>query len=193
MANIEGQAQECLHYEGRLLNHLELVYRPGERHLVIKLFTALGCTVIDTGATHLGISVNFTDVFPRNNALYASEVTPEQWALEQLLQKALEGGSPLSGAYAGYEEKFRRHPQMTSHFGIRHPSFEALEETVSHLQKNLDPELKGRVQLKGIFRPGDPGSYGKSLMQAFLKTDIAASGLITFGQHIELQAQRNSA
>jgi hypothetical protein len=30
-------------------------------------------------------------------------------------------------------------------------------------------------------------------MQAFIKTDIAACGLITFGQHIELQAQRNGA
>jgi hypothetical protein len=130
-----------------------MVYRPGERHLVTKLLTALGCTVIDTGATHLGISVNFTDDFPRNNALYASEVTPEQWALEQLLQQALEGGSPLSGAYAGYEEKFRHHPQMTSHFGIRSPSFEAVEEIVSHLQKDLDPELRGRVQFKGGFPP----------------------------------------
>ncbi len=193
MATLDQQAQEFSNYNGRLLNHVEMVYRPGERHLVTKLFTALGCTVIDTGATHLGISVNFTDDFPRNNALYASEVTPEQWALEQLLQQALEGGSPLSGAYAGYEEKFRRHPQMTSHFGIRYPSFEAVEEIVSHLQKDLDPELRGRVQLKGVFRPDDPGSYSKSVMQAFIKTDIAASGLITFGQHIELQAQRNGA
>lgn len=193
MANPNQQAGEFLNYKGRLLNHLEMVYRPGERHLVTKLFTALGCTVIDTGGTHLGISVNPTEEFPRNNALYASEVTPEQWALEQLLQKALEGGSALSAAYAGYEEKFRRHPQMTSHFGIRFPSFDAVEQVVSHLQDNLDAELRGRVQLKAIFRPGGPGSYSDSVMQAFIKTDIAASGLITFGQHIELQAQRNVA
>ncbi len=193
MANPNQQAGELLNYKGRLLNHLEMVYRPGERHLVTKLFTALGCTVIDTGGSHLGISVNPTEEFPRNNALYASEVTPEQWELERLLQKALEGGSALSAAYAGYEEKFRRHPQMTSHFGIRFPSFDAVEEVVSHLQDNLDAELKGRVQLKGIFRPGGPGSYSDSVMQAFIKTDVAASGLITFGQHIELQAQRNVA
>lgn len=193
MANPNQQAGEVLNYKGRLLNHLEMVYRPGERHLVTKLFTALGCTVIDTGGTHLGISVNPTEEFPRNNALYASEVTPEQWALEQLLQKALEGGSALSAAYAGYEEKFRRHPQMTSHFGIRFPSFDAVEQVVSDLQDNLDAELRGRLQLKGIFRPGGPGSYSDSVMQAFIKTDIAASGLITFGQHIELQAQRNVA
>ena len=36
----------------------------------------------------------------------------------------------------------------------------------------------------------DPGSYTDLVMQAFIKTDIAASGLLAFGQHIELQAQR---
>ena len=53
MATFDQQAQDFLNYKGRLLNHVEMVYRPGERHLVTKLFTALGCTVIDTGATHL--------------------------------------------------------------------------------------------------------------------------------------------
>jgi hypothetical protein len=192
MANLDEQAQAkgFLSYKGRLLNHLEMVYRPGERHLVNKLFTALGCMVNDTGHTHMGIAVGATDKFGLNNALYASEVTPEQWALEQQLQKALEGKSELAAAYSGYEEKFRRSPQLTSHFGIRYPSFDGLERTLAHLENELDPELKGRVQIKGIFRPGDPGSLSDFIMQAFIKTDIAASGLITFGQHIELQAQR---
>ena len=192
MANLDeqAQAQGFLSYKGKLLNHLEMVYRPGERHLVNKLFTALGCSVSDTGHTHMGIAVGATDKYGLNNSLYASEVTAEQWALEQQLQKALAEGSALASAYAGYEEKFRRHPQLTSHFGIRYPSFDALEKTLDHLENGLDPELKGRVQIKGVFRPGDPGSYSNVIMQAFIKTDIAASGLITFGQHIELQAQR---
>jgi hypothetical protein len=192
MANLDeqAQAQGFLSYKGRLLNHLEMVYRPGERHLVVKLFRSLGCAVTDTGHTHLGIAVGATDKYGLNNALYASEVTPEQWALEEQLQKALIEKSALVGAYAGYEEKFRRDPQLTSHFGIRYPSFDALEDTLARLEKNLDSELTGRVQIKGVFRPGAPGSYSDFIMQAFIKTDIAASGLITFGQHIELQAQR---
>jgi hypothetical protein len=136
------------------------------------------------------VSVGATDKFMLNNSLYASEVTEEQWRLEQQLRKALEGESPLAAAYAGYEEKFRRNPQLTSHFGIRYPSFEAVEKTLDHLQNDLDPELKGRVEIKGISRPGDPGSMTDFIMQAFIKTDIAASGLITLGQHIELQGQR---
>jgi hypothetical protein len=190
MADLDEQAQGFLKYKGRLLNHLEMVYRPGERHLVTKLFTALGCTVTDTGSTYLVIAVGATDPYMLNNTMYASEVTGEQWRLEQQLQKALEGESPLAAAYAGYDDKFRRDPQLTSHFGLRFPSFEKLEETLQHLQNDLDPELVGRVAIKGIFRPGEPGSLADFIMQAFIKTDIAASGLITFGQHIELQAQR---
>jgi hypothetical protein len=190
MADVDQQAQGLSNYKGRLLNHVEMVYRPGERHLVNKLFTALGCQVIDSGATHLYIAVAAPEKYGLNNALYASEVTSEQWALEEQLQKALQAESPLAAAYAGYDDKFRRHPQLTSHFGIRYPSFDKLEETLAHLENDLDPELVGRVQVKGVFRPGAPGSYTDLVMQAFIKTDIAASGLITFGQHIELQAQR---
>jgi hypothetical protein len=190
MAEVDEQTQGLLNYKGRLLNHVEMVYRPGERHLVTKLFTALGCQVTDSGAPHLYISVGARDKHGLNNSLYASEVTREQLALEEQLQQALQGESPLAAAYAGYDDKFRRHPQLTSHFGIRFPSFDKLEETLAHLENDLDPELKGRVQVKGVFRPGAPGSYTDLVMQVFIKTDIAASGLLTFGQHIELQAQR---
>jgi hypothetical protein len=190
MAELNEQTQGLMNYKGRLLNHVELVYWPGERHLVGKLFTALGCTVIDSGATHLYIAVGSPDKYGLNNSLYASEVTKEQLLLEEQLRQALHGESPLAAAYAGYDDKFRRHPQLTSHFGLRFPSFAKLEETLAQLESNLDPELVGRVQIKGVFRPGAPGSYTDLVMQAFIKTDIAASGLLTFGQHIELQAQR---
>jgi hypothetical protein len=192
MADVDIPDQGPVNHQGRLLNHIEMIYRPGERHLVSKLFTALGCNVIDTGHTHLVVALGAPDKYMLNNTVYASEVTPEQWRLEQQLSRALEGESPLAAAYTGYDDKFRRDPQLTSHFGIRYPSFEALEETLKHLENGLDPELVGRVQIKGVFRPGGPGSYVDYIMQAFIKTDIAASGLLTFGQHIELQAQRLS-
>ena len=136
MADVDQQAQGLSNYKGRLLNHVEMVYRPGERHLVTKLFTALGCQVIDSGATHLYIAVATPEKYGLNNALYASEVTREQWALEEQLQKALQAESPLAAAYAGYDDKFRRHPQLTSHFGIRYPSFDKLEERW-HISKTI--------------------------------------------------------
>ena len=51
------------------------------------------------------------------------------------------------------------------------------------------PDLVGRVTLSGVFRPGDPGSYTDTMTQAFVRTDVIASGLLAFGQHIELQWQ----
>jgi hypothetical protein len=52
-----------------------------------------------------------------------------------------------------------------------------------------NPELAGRVSVSGVFRPGDPGSYTDTMVQAFVRTDVIASGLLTFGQHVELQWQ----
>ena len=51
------------------------------------------------------------------------------------------------------------------------------------------PDLAGRVSVSGVFRPGDPGSYTDMMTQAFVRTDVIASGLLAFGQHIELQWQ----
>jgi hypothetical protein len=38
-------------YKGKLLNHVEALYRPGERQLAIDLTEALGCAISDTGFT----------------------------------------------------------------------------------------------------------------------------------------------
>lgn len=190
MANSEADAKAqagLSGYKGRMLNHIETVYRPGERHLAVKLFKAIGCEVSEFGE-YLRIQIAPGEKDPLNNVLYASEVTPEQWQFEQRLQAALAGESPLAVAHDGYDGRFRRQPQRTAHFGIRFPSYAKLEAALSDLENNLDPELKGRLEVAAVFRPGDPGSYGK-IMQAFLKTDIVAAGIVTLGQHIELQAQ----
>jgi len=42
--------------------------------------------------------------------------------------------------------------------------------------------------VSGVFRPGGHGCLASNLVQAFLKTDICAAGIVTLGQHIELQA-----
>ena len=39
--------------------------------------------------------------------------------------------------------------------------------------------------------PGDPGAYTDRMAQAFVWTDVMASGLLTIGQHIELQWHLN--
>jgi hypothetical protein len=125
-----------------------------------------------------------------NNILFATEATPEQWRFEQELQRALTDYLPLAQAYAAFAQKFRTHPQRGPHFGIRYSSFAKLEATLSHLETELDPELKTRVQVVGVFRPNNPGSPTEQVMQAFLETDVVTTGSLSIAQHIELQAQR---
>jgi hypothetical protein len=63
-------------YEGNLLNHIEALYRPGERDLAMELVEALGCSVSDTGfkgdgtESFLAIHPNPADPDIRNNAFY---------------------------------------------------------------------------------------------------------------------------
>jgi hypothetical protein len=174
----------------KALNHVELVYAPGERDLARALFEILGCGVHDSGGPFLSAKIQPDSTDLTNNAMYASEVTDEQWALEQVLQAELADG-PLRDASAGYLAHLQSHPQRSCHFGIRYPSVEALDaalERIEHVSET-NPELAGRVSVSGVFRPGDPGSYTDTMVQAFVRTDVIASGLLTFGQHVELQWQ----
>lgn len=174
----------------RALNHVELVYAPGERPLARALFELLGFDVRDSGGPFLTGMIQPGQGDFANNALYASEVTAEQWALEQALRRALEGGD-LAGPAGAYLAGLRDHPQRSCHFGIRYPTaddHEAALHRIAHVADHA-PDLVGRVTLSGVFRPGDPGSYTDTMTQAFVRTDVIASGLLAFGQHIELQWQ----
>jgi len=174
----------------RALNHVELVYAPGERPLARALFELLGFDVRDSGGPFLtGMIHNGQGDFS-NNALYASEVTPEQWALEQALRAAIDGGD-LAGPAGAYVDSLRAHPQRSCHFGIRYPTATDQDAAIDRIVHVADhaPELVGRVTMSGVFRPGDAGSYTDTMTQAFVRTDVIASGLLAFGQHIELQWQ----
>jgi len=57
----------------------------------------------------------------------------------------------------------------------------------------IDLEGKPEQALRGArerVRPGDEQSMTDDLIQAFVSTDVAFSGLATLGQAIELQAQQ---
>jgi hypothetical protein len=173
----------------KLLNHVELVYRPGERDVARALFEVLGCSVRDSGGPFLSAMIdagagNFID-----NVMFCSEVTSEQWAFEQALQGALGEPGELGTASRTYTELLGRKPQHAFHFGICYDSLAEWEEALARIEKAGadDPELAGRVSVRAVFRPGDPGSLGDTFVQAFVHTDVVAAGLLTLGQHIELQ------
>ena len=164
----------------RCLTHVELLHRPGERAPAAQVLALLGCEPVDRSG-HWFTSFIDPDA-PRdwsNNVLYVSEVGAEQWALEQALP-------PEADAY---RKHMRDQPQSSAHFGFRVSSEDELLRLVDRIQAAgaSDPQLRGRVAVDGVYRPGDPDANAQTMIQAFVWTDVIASGLLTLGQHIEMQ------
>jgi hypothetical protein len=173
----------------RRLNHVEMVYRPGERELAGRVFELLGLRVLDRGGTWFTALVDPAVADFSNNACYASEVTPEQWALEQSLADAIAHDDDGVGATArDYLERLRTEPQRSFHFGIRFHERDDFDAALDRVRAvDDDPELKGRVSLVRVFHPDEPGAAAPNMIQAFLHTDVVAAGVLAFGQHVEFQ------
>jgi hypothetical protein len=181
-------------YRGRLLNHVELLYQRGERDLAIAFFEALGCRVvatdreIETGSTILCVYPEPDECDIVNNVLYLSEVRDPQWELERALAGAVDRDPALAAAVAAFRHKAATAPHGNPHFGLRYPSFAALEAVLDRLEHELDARLRDRVSVC-VVRPSDSASMTDALIQAFVATDLVTAGLFTTGQLIELQAQ----
>ena len=178
-----GSASE----RSRLFNHAELVYAPGERDLVTRFFEALGCRVVDSGGPYLVVLLDPGGQSFYDNCLYVSEIVEEQGELEAALQRALAAGGALGDRYQKFVARFEREPQRTTHLGLRLSSERELDEVLARLEElGTEP---GRVSVARVIRPGDAGSLDPKLIQAFVRTDLCAAGLLCLGQHFELQVQ----
>ena len=174
--------------ELRLFNHAELVYAPGERDLVKRLFEALGCRLVDSGGPYLVVLMDFDATSFYDNCLYVSEIVKEQLEFESILRKRLEAGNEIGDRHQKFIARFEREPQRTTHLGLRLPSDEELDEVLARLD-SLGDALPGRVSVARVIRPGDAASLDAKLIQAFIRTDLCAAGLLCLGQHFELQVQ----
>ena len=182
-------------YNGKGLNHVEVLYQTGERALAIKFATLLGCAVVETpqvtetGSTYICVHPDPDDRDPINNVLYLSEIRPAQRDLEALLRPVLTQDAQLASALQAYRHKAENKPFGIPHFGLRFPTFDSIEPVLQRLDNNRDPDLQGRYTVR-VIRPSDTDALVGDLIQAFVYTDIIATGLFPFGQVIELQAQR---
>lgn len=177
-------------YTGRLLNHLEILYRPGEEGLTVKCFELLGCRVEnDPDSVYQLVYVDPTGDDVVNNTCYISPAREEQVALEAELVKCIGGNQALAEKVEAYRQKAFTAPHGKAHFGIRIPSFAKLEAIIARIENDTPPELQGRIQVASVFRPSDEGSMTSEIIQAFVFTDVFATGPLCFGQMIELQAQ----
>jgi hypothetical protein len=179
-----------------LNNHVEMVHRPGEAALAHKLLTLLNCDPVTSPNAFAGVTWQFS----KDQTLWVSEVTAEQWAFELWLQAQMKsGGTAESRAFA---ESLQSRPQKYSHFGLGQVTLGDWEATVARLRKAAadDPQMQGRISLPLVVRPEDEGSVanesggkmGRTLYQAFLRTDILSTGLLTLGQAIEIQHYREN-
>jgi hypothetical protein len=175
----------------RQLSHVEMVYRPGERALAARVFELLGLRVIDPGGPWLFAHVDPADGNVATNACYASEMTPEQWALEQTLAALIGADDDADGSGSvarAYLSRLASDPQHAVHFGIRVSDRGDFDATLERIRAaEADPELAGRIALIGVYHPDAPGALAPGMIQAFVRTDIVAAGLLAFGQHVELQ------
>jgi hypothetical protein len=182
-------------WNGKGLNHVEVLYQRGERSMAIALTKALGCTAIDTpqvndtGSTYICVHPDENDRDSMNNILYLSEIRAPQHELEQQLKRSFSADAVLGDAVAAYRHKAATLPYGIPHFGLRFPTFDSIEPVLSALEQCASGAMKGRVQVMAI-RPGDARALSQELIQAFVYTDVIASGLFCLGQVIELQAQR---
>jgi hypothetical protein len=183
----------------RMLNHLELVYAPGERSLARTLLEGLGLRVVDPRTDpvpeNLGpaadpylivyVDPESTDVF--DNVIYASEVREEQWRFESAVRQEIARDARLAGLHRGWLDAYEALPQAMTHIGIAYPSPIEVETAVSRLRRT--PELEGRVTLSDVYVPGGPGSLDDRVVQGFVYTDVVSTGLLLSGQQIELQVR----
>lgn len=180
---------QLVDHKSRILNHVEMLYQPGERQLAITAYQALGCKVTRTESATMVVHVSPDGDDTSNNVLYASEVAPEQWELEQALKRVTKKDPELARTYATYMERYRSRPHGITHFGIRYSSAEQLEAALAIMEKDLDQALKDRFRVTRVYHPQNPDARSKITIQAFITTDIIAAGFFTFGQLIELQAK----
>jgi len=183
----------------RMLNHVELVYAPGERPLARSLLEGLGFRVYDpqtesipnplgpAGSPYMVVYLDSDDDDVFDNVLYVSEASEDQWRFECALRDRLAKDEELAAAHRKLREAFGRAPQAMTHFGIAYPSLEEVEAAMTRIADT--PQLEGRVTFSSLYKPGEPGAVDAPVAQSFVHTDVFTTGLLCAGQQIELQVR----
>ena len=152
----------------RFINHLVLLYRPGDADAACRLLQLLGCEIQNMGAHRqttqewFTVKIDATSTMTENVA-YLLPAAPDQLALDDAIARTLgtrsasDGGSAGSPAseYRAYSELVANDPERTFHFGIRFSSFDALEACALAAARagQEEPGIEGRASICMQFRP----------------------------------------
>jgi hypothetical protein len=170
------------------LNHVEFAHRPGERHLVIALIEALGCGWYEVDAPPYGdyLVIRLDGSAHGQNDMFASQAEPEQVALEAALEISVADDPALQD----FRALQRGRPYRAAHIGLRLSSVAALDAAVGRLRTLAEGALAGRLHLGEVMtcNVAEAKATDAPLKQLWIGTDVISTGLLTFGQQIELQA-----
>jgi len=187
--------QKIADFQGSLMNHLNTVYRPGEREAAIKVAEAIGLTVVelplDGHHSMLAGHMNSDDPDILNNVVYFFEMSPVQAKLEEAMKQQIERDADLQEAVAGYHDIAVGRPDATPHIGLQLRSNAQLDAIKEKLA-NLPAELKDRVRVSEMPPYGSVGDF-PDMRQIFVHTDVFTAGSGAMGQVIELQVERQLA
>jgi hypothetical protein len=144
------------HVDTLVLNHAEMVYRPGHRDQARAFFETLGFEVRELGPW-LMILIDDDVSNGVDNTMYCSEVTPAQRRFEDALQSALTTDQELAGSLQHYQDVMRAHPQFSFHFGATIPTHEEWEARTERIRDAASdhPLLAGLINLVAL-EPGHP-------------------------------------
>jgi hypothetical protein len=195
------------------IGHVAMHYRPGDEAGARRLFELLGCTLVDNGPNpgHDGfcsIVVAGDDWNYVDDMLYLAKASAPQLALDDAVADALgAGGDDQHPALTAWEDLRGEWPESATHVGLRFRSLDDVERAVEAVQaagapggelegrvsvswfrarKGKRPEIDARMDASPVFGDDDRSAFSDYGVQCFVRTDLFAAGLLTFGQLIEL-------
>lgn len=169
-----------------LLNHVEMIYRPGQVEHARAFFETMGFTVTKSLAW-LRIRID-PEGNGLDNVLYANEATPAQQNFDAAFERALANDSRLAKTLDRQRNIAREWPYYNFHFGASIPTHEDWKRRVDLIRDASDnhPLLKDRIELI-VFEPDTPRALSRQ-SQAFVFTDILTSnGPFSQGLQFEIQ------
>jgi hypothetical protein len=170
-----------------LLNHVEMIYRRGEKEHARAFFETMGFG-IENLVSWLVVKVDPEEGNGLDNVMYANEPTPAQQNLNDAFDRVVASDAEFKHALDRTRELAREWPYYNFHFGVALATHEEWEKRVERLREanRSHPLLKGRVELV-IMEPTTPRALSAQ-SQCFIFTDILAAGG-TFAQGLQFELQ----
>jgi hypothetical protein len=186
--------QKMADYSGGFLNHMEGIYRPGDKALAVELAEALGLAVSEIRFTEnsrplVAVHPNAEDTDPTNNVVFLYEMPKVQSDVLELMERRMVDDAEFREVMTNYRNAARETPAIMPHFGLRYASDEKLEKVMGTLAA-LSPPLKDRVSVWEV-PPYQPIAGLPDIRQVFVCTDVFMVGSAGLDQVIELQVDRD--